>query len=80
MYEFIYGIDLNFGNSEFNAINNIILSKYINWVPLRDGNIIFLNNKENLKNNNLFKIAIKLVVKFNDSEEIKLLLKENFCN
>lgn len=80
LYEFIYGIDLKFDDNEFKVINNIIISKSINWVPLRDGNIIFLKNKENLKNNKLYKIAIKLVVEFNDSEEIKLLLKENFCN
>ncbi len=80
LYDFVYGINLKLDSDEFNSINKVVVNENINWVPIRDGNIIFINTKNNLKNSNHFKIAIKLMVEFKDSDKNRLLLKENFCN
>jgi curved DNA-binding protein CbpA len=75
LYEFIYGINLSFNDLEFGDINKVLSNKSdILWVPIREGNIIFLNTIDSN-----FKLAIKLIVDFNDSNEIRSLIKENFC-
>ena len=75
LYEFIYGINFSFNDSEFNDISKVVKDKSnISWVPIREGNIIFLNTIDSN-----FKLAIKLIVQFNDSDEIRSLIKENFC-
>ncbi len=75
LYEFIYGINISFNDIEYNDLNKIIKDKSdISWVPIREGNIIFLNTIDSK-----FKLAIKLIVEFNDSEEIKSIIKQNFC-
>ena len=73
LYEYVYGLRLDldhfgdiFKNKDF---------KFIDWIPSREGNIIFLNE---IKFKVHFKIAIKLVVKVKDSDYIKNILRENF--
>ena len=75
LYEFLYGIKLSLDDKEFVNLHKVIINKCdISWVPIREGNIIFLNTIDSN-----FRLAIKLIVDFKDSHEIRSLIKENFC-
>ena len=67
LYEFVYGTNINFkiGNKDI---------EYINWIPAREGNIILLNEKDNCS----YSFAIKLLLKYQDDEIKKSVLKEYF--
>jgi DnaJ-class molecular chaperone len=67
LYEYVYGTNINFkiGNKDI---------EYINWIPAREGNIILLNEIDNCS----YSFAIKLLLKYQDDEIKKSVLKEYF--
>ena len=67
LYEYVYGTNIKFkiGSKEF---------EYLNWIPSREGNVIFIDSIENCS----FKFAIKLTLKYQDNEVKKKVLKEYF--
>lgn len=67
LYEYVYGTDISFKIGNKNI-------EYLNWIPSREGNIIFIDSI----NNNTFKFAIKLTLKFEDNDIKKKVLKEYF--
>lgn len=67
LYEYVYGTNVSFkiGNSKI---------EYNNWVPSREGNIIFLDKIENCK----YDFAIKFILNYQDNEIKRKVLKEYF--
>ena len=67
LYEYVYGTNIKFkiGSKEF---------EYLNWIPSREGNVIFIDSIENCS----FKFAIKLTLKYQDNDVKKKVLKEYF--
>lgn len=84
IYQFIYGLDIDIINEEINKNDKNLLyiknkyekingtSKINSWVPVREGNIIFLFEEQSLK------FGIKLVLNIPDSSEKKETLKKLF--
>lgn len=68
LFQYVYGVDFSFkiGNKEL---------KYNNWVPSREGNIIFIEDllKEYNKN-----FSIKFILSYNDNEDKKMILNNYF--
>lgn len=67
LYEYVYGTNISFKIGSKSI-------EYLNWIPSREGNIIFIENINNCS----FKFAIKLTLKFDDNETKKNLLIEYF--
>jgi len=67
LYEYVYGTNIKFkiGSKEL---------EYLNWIPSREGNVIFIDSIENCS----FKFAIKLTLKYQDNEVKKKVLNEYF--
>ena len=73
LYQFVYGVDIEINNFMPKFIIKK-LNKSIHWVPIREGNIIFLCDSSNIK------IAIKLIPTIDDDKKdiCYKLLKEYF--
>ena len=67
LYEYVYGTNISFKIGNKNI-------EYLNWIPSREGNIIFIDSFSNES----FKFAIKLTLKFEDNEIKKKVLEEYF--
>ena len=67
LYEYVYGTNILFKIGNKNI-------EYNNWIPSREGNIILINEIENCNYN----FAIKLLLKYQDNEVKKKVLKEYF--
>ena len=67
LYEYVYGTNILFKIGNKNI-------EYNGWIPSREGNIILINEIENCNYN----FAIKLLLKYQDNEVKKLVLKEYF--
>jgi curved DNA-binding protein len=67
LYEYVYGTNIVFKIGNKNI-------EYTNWLPSREGNIILINEIENCNYN----FAIKLLLKYQDNEVKKTVLKEYF--
>lgn len=68
LYNMIYGLDINIDlgdNKEFNIQK---------WIPSRDGYIV------EIPNNNIYNLAIKLVLDYESTDEKEKILKEYFSN
>lgn len=68
LYEYVYGLTI-----KFNVGNNLI--EFEDWVPSREGNIIFV--KDVLKDYNM-NLSIKLVLNYEDNESKKNILQNYF--
>lgn len=68
LYEYIYGTNVSLNIGKINI-------EYNNWIPSRDGNIIFIKN-EKLKYK--FNFAVKFILNYDDSELKKQILNEYF--
>tara|TARA_B100001093_G_C26851357_1_gene1025313 strand:- start:1256 stop:2230 length:975 start_codon:yes stop_codon:yes gene_type:complete len=68
LYEYVYGVSLNLkiGNKKI---------EYENWVPSREGNVIFIDHVLNDYKKNF---SIKFILNYNDTEDKKNLLRNYF--
>lgn len=66
LYQFVYGVNINLSEIMLNE------KKEIYWVPIRDGNLIFLDYI------GCHQIFVKLIVELNHSDATKNVLKDYF--